>query len=38
VTPHALAQRRHVLFTMLTTLGFRYQPGRVPLAIAGIRT
>jgi hypothetical protein len=37
VTPHALAQRRHVLFTMLTTLGFRYPPGHEPAVIAGIR-
>jgi len=37
VTPHALAQRGHVLFTMLTTLGFRYAPGREPAVIAGIR-
>jgi len=29
-----LAQRRRVLFTMLTTLGFRYPPGRVPPVIA----
>ena len=26
MTPAALAQRRRVLFTMLTTLGFRYPP------------
>ena len=37
MTPRALAQRRHVLFTMLTTLGFHYPPGRVPPVIAGIR-
>jgi hypothetical protein len=37
MTPHALAQRRHVLFTMLTTLGSHYPPGRVPPVIAGIR-
>ena len=37
MTPRALAQRRRVLFTMLTTLGFRYPPGREPLVIAGIR-
>jgi len=32
LTPRALAQRRRVLFTMLTTLGFRYPPGREPPA------
>src|SRR5262249_56763941 len=32
-----LRQRRRVLFAMLTTLGFRYLPGREPLVIAGIR-
>ena len=37
MTPTALAQRRRVLFTMLTTLGFRYPPGRQPPVIAGIR-
>jgi hypothetical protein len=37
VTPRALAQRRRVLFTMLTALGFRYPPGREPVVIAGIR-
>jgi hypothetical protein len=37
VTPHAFAQRRRVLFTMLTTLGFRYPPGSEPAVIAGIR-
>jgi hypothetical protein len=37
VTPRALAQRRRVLFTMLTALGFRYPPGREPAVIAGIR-
>jgi hypothetical protein len=37
VTPRDLAQRRHVLFTMLTALGFRYPPGREPAVIAGIR-
>src|SRR5262249_45064066 len=37
VTPRALAQRRRVLFTMLTTLGFRYPRGREPLVITGIR-
>ena len=31
------AARRRVLFTMLTTLGFRYPPGREPPVIAGIR-
>src|SRR5262249_49088226 len=36
-TPSALAQRRRVLFTMLTTLGFRYPPGRESPVIAGIR-
>jgi len=30
VTPRALAQRRHVLFTMLTAVRFRYPPGREP--------
>src|SRR6516165_4848058 len=33
----AFTQRRHVLFTMLTTLGYRYPPGREPPVIAGIR-
>jgi hypothetical protein len=33
----ALAQRRRVLLTMLTTLSFHYPPGRVPPVIAGIR-
>jgi hypothetical protein len=33
--PHGLAQRRHVLFTMLTTLGYRYPPSREPAVIAG---
>ena len=37
MTPHALARRRRVLFTMLTTLGFRYPPGREPPVIVGIR-
>jgi hypothetical protein len=37
VTPRALAQRRRVLFTMLTALGFRYTAGREPAVIAGIR-
>ena len=37
VTYHALAQRRHVLFTMLTTLGYRYPAGQEPPVIAGIR-
>jgi len=37
MTPRALVQRRRVLFTMLTTLGFRYPPGREPPVIAGIR-
>src|SRR5262249_47807006 len=37
LTPPVLAQRRRVLFTMLTTLGFRYPPGREPPVIAGIR-
>jgi hypothetical protein len=37
LVPHALAQRRRVLFTMLTTLGYRYPPGREPAVIAGIR-
>src|SRR5262252_8465060 len=37
MTPRALAQRRLVLFTMLTTLGYHYPPGRVPPVVAGIR-
>src|SRR5215831_9102222 len=37
MTARALAQRRRVLFTMLTTLGFRYPSGREPPVIAGIR-
>src|SRR5262249_44106846 len=37
MTLRALAQRRRILFTMLTTLGFRYPPGREPPVIAGIR-
>ena len=35
MTPHALAQRRRVLFTMLTTLGYRYPLSREPAVIAG---
>ena len=35
--PGALAQRRRVLFTMLTTLGYHYPPGHEPPVIAGIR-
>jgi hypothetical protein len=31
------AQRRHVLFTMLTTLGYRYPPGRGP-ALTHVRS
>ena len=34
--PRVLAQRRHVLFTMLTTLGYRYPAGQEPPVIAGI--
>src|SRR5262249_30209267 len=37
MTPRALAHRRRVLLTMLTTLGFRYPPGREPPVITGIR-
>src|SRR5262245_49628878 len=37
LTPPALAQRRRVLLTRLTTLGFRYPPGREPPVIACIR-
>jgi hypothetical protein len=37
VTPRVLAQRRRVLFTMLTTLGYHYSTGREPAVIAGIR-
>jgi len=37
MTPRALAQRRRVLFTMLTTIAFRYPPGREPPVIAAIR-
>jgi len=37
LTPPVLAQRRRILFTMLTTLGFRYPPGREPPMITGIR-
>jgi hypothetical protein len=37
VTPRDLAQRRRVLFTMLTALGFRYPPGREPPVMAGLR-
>jgi hypothetical protein len=36
MTPRTLAQRHHVLFTM-TTLGYRYPPGREPMVIVGIR-
>jgi hypothetical protein len=32
-----LAQRRHVLFAMLTTLGYRYPAGCEPAVITGIR-
>jgi len=34
VTPRDLAQRRHILFTMLTALSFRYPPGQEPPLIA----
>jgi hypothetical protein len=37
VTPRDLAQRRRVLFTMLTALSFRYPPGREPPVIAALR-
>jgi hypothetical protein len=37
MTPRDLARRRRILFTMLTTLGYRYAPGREPAVIAGIR-
>jgi len=37
MTPCDLAQRRRILFTMLTALGFRYAPGREPPLIAGLR-
>jgi len=37
VTPRDLTQRRRLLFTMLTALGFRYPPGREPPVIAGLR-
>jgi hypothetical protein len=31
-----LRQRRHILFTMLTALGFRYPPGQEPPLIAAL--
>jgi hypothetical protein len=37
LTPRDLAQRRRILFTMLTALGFRYPPGHEPPLIAGLR-
>ena len=37
MTASALARRRRVLFTRLTTLGFYYPPGHEPAVIAGIR-
>jgi len=37
MTHRDLRQRRRVLFTMLTALGFRYPPGREPPVIAGLR-
>ena len=37
LTPRALAQRRRLLFTMVTTLRFRYRQGREPVVITGIR-
>jgi hypothetical protein len=37
VTPRDLAQRRHVLFTMLMALAFRYPPGHEPPLIAALR-
>ena len=35
MTPRDLARRRRILFTMLTTLGYRYPPSREPAVIAG---
>jgi hypothetical protein len=37
VTPHDLAQRRRLLFTMLTVLTFRYPSGREPALIPALR-
>jgi hypothetical protein len=37
VTPRDLTQRRRLLFTIPTVLGFRYPPGHEPPVIAGIR-
>jgi hypothetical protein len=37
VTLRDLAQRRRILFTMLTALGFRYPPGREPPLIGALR-
>jgi hypothetical protein len=36
VTPRDLAQRRRILFTMLTALRFRYPPGHEPPLIAAL--
>jgi len=37
MTVHELEQRRRVLFTMLTTLDYRYSPGREPVLVGGLR-
>jgi len=37
VTPHDLAQRRRILFAMLTALSFHYPPGDEPPLIAALR-
>jgi hypothetical protein len=36
-TARELEQRRHILFSMLTALDYRYPPGREPALIAGLR-
>ena len=38
MTADALAQRAHILFTMLTALDFRYAPGPEPPLIPALRT
>jgi hypothetical protein len=38
VTPRDLAQRRRILFTMLTVLTFRYPSGREPALIPALHS
>ncbi len=37
MTARQLEQRRRVLFTMLTVLGFRYPPDQEPALVVGLR-